>query len=84
MDSLIMQLQIGIAIPIPMNNSPVFPSGDGKRINNKKQRQDKIYNQYSSTPRTVGKYIFENGKEYNKFFAGPAITKHQPQIPKNK
>jgi hypothetical protein len=85
MNSLIMQLQIGMAIPIPMSKSPVFPSGDKKRIDDRKRKQDRVYDNHPpASPRSVGEYVFEEGKDYGKFFSGRAIAKHQPACPKVK
>ena len=85
MNSLIMQLQIGMAIPIPMSKSPVFPSGDKKRNDDRKRKQDRVYDNHPpASPRSVGEYVFEEGKDYGKFFSGRAIAKHQPACPKVK
>jgi len=92
MDHLITQLQIGMAIPISSTKSPAIPAssgggGGGGRRNNdeswKKRKLDNLNNQTTNSP-TVGEYIFEDGKEYGKFFSGRALAKHQPACPKIK
>ena len=86
MDSLITQLQIGMTIPVPTTNSPANLAG-GKRNNDeswKKRKYENNNNQNSNSPRSVGEYVFEEGKEYGKFFNGRVLATHQPSIPKVK
>ena len=84
MDSLIMQLQIGMTIPIPITHTQVNLPYE-KRTDDKKRKQDRVYdNQPPASPRAVGEYIFDEDKEYGKFFSGNAISKHQPACPKVK
>ena len=85
MDSLIMQLQIGMTIAIPYNKTHANHSNEQKRVDDRKRKQDKIYdNPNPDSPRTVGEYSFDEDKEYGKFFSGIAISKHQPACPKVK
>ena len=85
MDSLIMQLQIGMTIPIPIKQTQANLPYEQKRTEDKKRKQDRVYdNQPPASPRSVGEYVFDEDKEYGKFFSGNAISTHQPPCPKVK
>jgi len=83
MDSLISQLQIGMTIPVPTTNPPANLAG-GKKNNEGSGRKRSFNSQIPNSPRSVGEYVFEEGKEYGKYFGGRAIGTHQPSIPKVK
>ena len=83
MDSLINQLQIGMTIPVPTTNPPANHAG-GKKNNESSGRKRSFNNQIPNSPRSIGEYVFEEGKEYGKFFGGCIIGTHQPSIPKVK